>query len=243
MLSLISCKTVTYEDIRPIIKDNQKKLSLRNTYINLKSVEYAFTNSYTKTDDDGNEKNYINDVRVNDTKNMYFKWADSFVNYVPKDEEEAGFMLFKINTITDRKTFGLVPLLHIYLLGIPMLFGVPYDMSGFRIEGEVDIYDKNGNFIVRYVEDAYSSAYIAMYYGYSERDVNRKVAADCIKEILEKIRVKIQKDYPYIVKKLNKANKTKYKQQNIKIPDDIKPGDYNLTYNKYTKTEKVFVFA
>ena len=243
MLCLISCKTVTYEDIRPVIKDNQKKLSLRNTYINLKSVEYAFTNSYTKTDDDGNEKNYINDVRVNDTKNMYFKWADSFVNYVPKDEEEAGFMLFKINTITDRKTFGLVPLLHIYLLGIPMLFGVPYDMSGFRIEGEVDIYDKNGNFIVRYVEDAYSSAYIAMYYGYSERDVNRKVAADCIKEILEKIRVKIQKDYPDIVKKLNKVNKTKYRQQNFKIPDDIKPGDYNLTYNKYTKTEKVFIFA
>ena len=200
-LLLISCKTVSYKDVNPIIKDNQKKLLLKNAITNVYNIERIYDTSYTNFVVEGNTQR-IKDARIDDTKRLFFKWAEQMANYDP--DGDYGYMVFRLNSVSDEKRLDVLEFFSIVLLGAPTLLGIPYSVKGYRIEGELLIFDKNDRLVKRYIEDAYNSEYVAMYYGYTADDAKRKVALDCIKEILEKIRVRVQKDYPILVKKLNK---------------------------------------
>ena len=198
-LLLISCKTVSYNDLNITVKENQKKLLLKNAIINIHNLERIYDTSYHNFVVEGNAP-HIKDVRVDDTKRLFFKWAEQITNY----NSDGGYMVFRLNSVSDERRMDVLEYFSVLLLGTPTFIGIPYSIAGYRIEGELLIFDKNDKLIKRYIEDAYSSEYVAMYYGYTLSDAKRKVALDCIKEILEKIRVKMEKDYPILVKKLNK---------------------------------------
>lgn len=82
------------------------------------------------------------------------------------------------------------------------LLGFPYDKLSQSLEVEVEIHNNNKELVKRYVENVMDIQYVAMYWGYSENSVWRKVAADNIKQALQKIRDRINRDAAEIKKKL-----------------------------------------
>lgn len=82
------------------------------------------------------------------------------------------------------------------------VLGFPANEITQFLEVQVEIWNNKKELIAKYTENVVNSDFIAMYWGYNETNIWRKVAADNIKQALEKIRYKINEDALTIKKKL-----------------------------------------
>jgi hypothetical protein len=87
-------------------------------------------------------------------------------------------------------------LLSIFTLGTINLLGVPVRSYKTVLGIEVSIYDINNNRIGRYTSNFYNNtAYAALYWGYSEKDLPRKTARSAFTSCMNDIKNQIAKDY------------------------------------------------
>ena len=82
------------------------------------------------------------------------------------------------------------------------LFGFPWDRLEESLEIEVQIMNNKREVIKRYVESVNNHNYVAVWWGYEEHDIYRKVAADNIRTVLANIRHRINNDSNEIKKQL-----------------------------------------
>ena len=75
-------------------------------------------------------------------------------------------------------------------------------MDGSSLEVEVEILNNKKELIKHYKVNVDNSEAVAMYYGYHQKHVYRKLAADNIKQAMEQIRLQINNDAEEILKKL-----------------------------------------
>lgn len=157
-------------------------------------------NSYMTTSSITSSKSsYYGDVRVSDAIRFFEKEVEE--NMTNPYGEKKGFILLKLSYREHDSSF-FYPMLSFLTLYMVNCFGVPCDKATDILEVEVRIMNNKKELVRKYIENVSHEDYVAFWYGYDYEDVWRKVAADNIKEALEKIRVRIGRDAAEIKAKL-----------------------------------------
>lgn len=219
LLSLIlaSCKSISYGDVNPVIAKNNILLPPLESVTDIYNLESTYSaGGFSAVSDNiggmGGGNNFggwmqttdtsgINykDSRVNDAINIFEK--EVVENITNPYGEKKGYIVLKLGYIEEDNSF-IYPAVSLCTLYTINLFGFPQNKISQLLEVEVDILDNNKNLVKRYVETVNNSDYVAMWWGYDESTIYRKIAADNIKEALSKIRIKIGQDALEIRSKL-----------------------------------------
>lgn len=218
---LYSCKSVTYDDVNPHLAQNTILLPPLETVTDIYNLESTYSaggfnaiagniggqsfsdnlGGWMQTTDISGV-NY-KDVRVSDVINIFQKEVlENITNpYGPKQ----GYIVLKLGYIQDDSSifYPLISLCSLYTLN---LLGVPQNKITQTLEVEVSILDTDKNLIKRYVQIVNNTDYIAMWWGYDDNDVYRKLAAANIKQALADIRSQIGQDALQIRSQLQQTN-------------------------------------
>lgn len=213
---LSACKSITYQDVNPQILPNENLLPAMESIVDMSNLEATYTAGYYNGSANnlgtgiGNSSwiqttaisgtNY-KDARVNDVINVFEKEIKE--NITSPYGEKRGFIVLKLG-YRGVETSTIYPLVSLFTLGTINFLGFPANEISQSLEVEVEIWNKKKELIKRYVVNVTDTEYQAMYWGYHEQMIWRKLAADNIKQALEKIRVQINKDVPQIKRALNK---------------------------------------
>lgn len=142
---------------------------------------------------------YEDDIRVHDVIRIFEKEVEE--NMTNPYGEKKGFIMLRLG-YRETKYSYLHPIASILTLFTINFFGFPSDKVTESLEVEVRIMDKERNLIKKYYVHAKNECICAFWYGYHYKNFERKIAADNIKEALEKIRVQIGRDAAEIKAKL-----------------------------------------
>lgn len=206
---ICSCKSITYQDVNPTLFPNSNLLPALEILVDINNLEATYTSgSYVGTANNfgsgyglNNYGGYVStttmsgthykDVRVNDIINIFNKEVKENITSLYGEKKgyislKLGYKGFEENT--------LLGLASIFSLGTVNFLGVPISKLSQSLEVEVEIWNNKREVVKRYVENVVDSEYVAMYWGYNINNAFRKVAADNIKQALEKIRNKIGND-------------------------------------------------
>ncbi len=217
ILMLSACQSINYQDVNPMISPNANKLPAMEPMVDMYNLEAVYTGGgYTGTADNYGI-GYVNDrwgnwvqttsasgtqykdARVNDVINIFNKEVKE--NITDPYGEKKGYISLKLGY---RGKDGSIfyPLVSALSLWSVNLLGFPAKEAKQSLEVEVEIWNKKKEIVRRYTANALNVEYIAMYWGYDEAEVYRKVAADNIKQALEQIRKQINNDAEEIKLKL-----------------------------------------
>ena len=122
-------------------------------------------------------------------------------NIISSDERMQGYLVCKIaNGKTERK-LGFAVLSGL-TFGIPNLFGMPIGRVNTSLELQVAIYNRDKELVKTYTAPCDGRAWIALYYGYSEKGNNmqespvyRKANIEAFKCALAKIKHAIEEEH------------------------------------------------
>ncbi len=216
VLVMSACKSITYQDVNPQIQPNSNLLPAMESVIDMNNLEATYTvGSYN-----GNANNIgtgigstswmqttavsgttYKDARVNDVINIFEKEIKE--NITSPYGEKKGFIVLKLG-YRGVETSTLYPLVSLFTLGTINFLGFPANEVSQSLEVEIEIWNKKKELIKRYVVNVTDTEYQAMYWGYHNLMIGRKLAADNIKQALEKIRFQINEDAQQIKRELNK---------------------------------------
>lgn len=196
VLFLCSCASkVEYNDLHQSITPNSNLLPALTTKVSAPNLRAAFVD----IEKNGMKKNE-RDIIVDDVINIFEREAEE--NITVGDGERKGYISLRIEYVGNEHSIPL-RVASIVTLGLANILGFPSDKYTQTMEVEVEITDKKHAVIKRYREIVTSSVYKALYWGYERKFmINRKLAADNIKQALKLIREKINNDASEIKKKL-----------------------------------------
>lgn len=215
---ICSCKSITYQDVNPIISPNAHLLPALNTSVDIYNLEASYSSgsftakastigsSYTNNKGFGSSyhstrlkgKNY-KDARVNDVINIFEKEVKENISTPYGAKKGTISLKIRYRESDNNKQYRIVSLLS---FGSATLLGFPWDKIDETIEVEVEITNNKKETVKIYKEFVDGSSYVAAWWGYNEEDAPRKIAADNIKQALEKIRIQINTDAANIKKNL-----------------------------------------
>ena len=141
------------------------------------------------------------DQRIGDLINLFEKEVKE--NITDPNGQKKGYISLKLGYRGQSENW-VYPIVSIVTLCIPNFLGFPFEHISQTLEVQVEIWNKNKDLIKKYTENVEDDEYLAMYWGYGEDTINRKLAADNIKNALEKIRKRIEIDANEINKKLHR---------------------------------------
>ncbi|MBQ9270694.1 MAG: hypothetical protein IJ218_00290 [Alphaproteobacteria bacterium] len=184
LLFLSSCRLLSYDDLNPAIQPNSHLLPILEIKPDYRSIRAVY--------------NVRKDIRIADAVNIFSKEVRE--NIMEQTGKTKG-------TITMRINYGETKRNKLYaaskkLMFIPTILGMPFDNAEQVLEIEVLVQNKQNDIIKRYVERVENEEYAALYWGYNKEDVQRKVAAENMKNAMAKIRQKINDEAPQIRAKL-----------------------------------------
>ncbi len=198
-LLLTSCRSIQYQDINPTINPNPELLPALETRIDLYNLEATYSSGYFVADSDNSRSKSrssfsgrrYKDERVSDTVNIFKK--EVIENIATPYGPKKGAISLTLNYRDSEGSF-IYPTASIFSGFVANFFGFPWNTVQDTLEVEVQILNSQNDVIRRYVETVQNSVFIAMWWSYGKNTANRKVAAENIKEALEKIRLQIQTD-------------------------------------------------
>lgn len=217
VLLLSACQSINYQDVNPTINPNQNKLPAMESMIDMYNLEAVYTGGgYAGTANNlgvgyanrgwGNwvqttaiSGTQYKDARVNDVINIFNKEVKE--NITNPYGEKKGYISLKLGYRGEDRQ-PLLAFISIISLGTINLLGFPADIKEQSLEVEVEIWNNKKEIIKRYTANALDSEFLAVYYGYNELTIHRKLAAENIKQALEQIRRQINDDAEEINKKL-----------------------------------------
>lgn len=208
---LVSCRSVTYEDVNPTIQPNQNLLPVLKieTDTSMYPQSYTVETEYYERDDDYNndsdytpkrsrlnsvEKSTYRDPRKKSAANFFIKEVQE--NIIEQTGAKKGYIKMRVTYLDNDSNFLYsLTMLPVF---IPTLLGVPCGNSKYTTEVEVTIMDNQKNIIKRYTEKAVDEEFEAMYWGYDSYDAKYKASMVSLKKALENIRHRINNDAPQI---------------------------------------------
>ena len=211
---LCSCKSITYQDVTPIISPNTHLLPALDTSVDIYNLESNYSEGFFTAKADSIGTNYTNpqgfgtsyhstrmksktykDVRINDIINIFEKEVKENISTPYGAKRGTISLRIRYRESDNNKKYRIVSLLS---FGTAILLGFPWDKIDETIEVEVELINNKKETVKIYKELISGSSYVAAWWGYNEEDAPRKVSADNIKQALEKIRIKIGYDTPTI---------------------------------------------
>ena len=209
ILSLCSCKSITYSDVNPNIAPNQMLLPPMEAIVSMQNLEATYSAGsidavIEKEGESGNIGNSddwgkverafgvkYKDIRVKDAINIFEKEiAENITNsYGPKK----GYIELKLGYL-EEKPAPVYTIPSMLTLSAINIFGFPANKMSQSLEVEVRILNNKKDLVKKYVEYVQSENYVAMWWGYGESTIRRKLAADNLKKALESIRKRINDD-------------------------------------------------
>lgn len=218
LLLLSACQSLKYDDLNPSIQPNQNLLPPLETIVDLHNLESTYSvgtyigsvNNYgTAYSHNQNMVNWVqatkttgtqyNDARVNDTINIFNKEVRE--NIMEQYGAKKGFVVLRLGYRGEEGSF-IYPLASLLSFGGLNLIGFPKREVAETLEVEVQIVNNKKEVIGRYVENVNNKDYVAMWWGYNNLSADRKVAANNLKDALEKIRHRINQDASRLKKNL-----------------------------------------
>ena len=215
---LTSCKSITYQDVNPVINPNPNLLPALETIVDVYNLESTYSSGsyYGQADTFGTgysgNNNWSNwfqttslsgtqykDPRVGDVINIFDKEVKE--NISSPYGSKKGYISLKLGYRGSDMSL-IYPITTIVNLGLLNIFGFPGNKINESLEVEVQIINNKKEVVGRYVETVINSDYIALWWGYSKYTIYRKVAADNIKMALKNIRYRINNDYEKLEKQL-----------------------------------------
>ena len=207
LVLLASCRSIEYADVNADNAPNRMRVPLMDISINTDNLENVYARKrymHTASNESVQIRRYDHELTLSDDRaanavQIFSREARN--NIMLADGEPKGYIDLKLgNREVDNKLW--LRALNTAAIGTTVLLGVPFDIVTEKQVVEVTIYDKNQNLIKQYTETVESSAPVALYYGYDDRDVYEKTAADNLKKALAKIRRRINYDAPEITEML-----------------------------------------
>ena len=196
LMFLCGCTYIGYNDLHQPKNPNTNLLPAMKTKVNTLNLKAAFTDT---TNDKDKIKRDERDIIVDDAVNIFEREVEQ--NITVGDGEKKGYIAFRIQYVDLEKSLP-IRVVSIATLGIANIFGFPAAKFTQTMEVEVEVTDRKQNVIKRYTETVENSAYVALYWGYRRKEVNRKLAAENVKQALKIISAKINVDAPEIKQKL-----------------------------------------
>lgn len=214
---LSACKSITYNDVNPDIKPNDNLLPALITVVDMNNLEAVYSSGgyHGVANNFGTgyganpwagwaQTTVVNgssykDARVNDVINIFEKEVKE--NISSPYGEKKGYATLKLG-YRGKDTSALYILPSALSLFTINLLGFPVNEITQSLEVQVEIWNNKKELIKKYTENVENSDFIAMYWGYNEIDIWRKVAADNIKQALKKIRYQIAQDATTLRSKL-----------------------------------------
>jgi len=200
---LCGCKSVSYHDFIPTVQPNANLLPAMNIDIDEKSLTAAYpARKVSEYDNDGRliDMWQRDDVRVGDVRNIFEKEVKENISELYGSKK--GYITLKLGYY-DRDITSWYSVPAAFTLGTVYLVGFPYRGERQTLEVIVEVQNNKREVIKRYTEMVSNEAYVALYWGYEQDKLSRKIGADNIKQALEKIRYRINADAPEIKKALN----------------------------------------
>ena len=204
---LCSCKSITYQDVNPIIKPNNNLLPAIDILVDINNLEATYSSGSFSSIANNFGTAYMNnhafggwaqiantqgqhykDARVNDAINIFNK--EVLENISNPYGVKKGYISLRLGYRGSEQSY-VYPLVSIVSLFTINFMGFPYNKLKETLEVEVQIMNNKKEIIKRYVENVSNSNLMAMWRGYDGwPTLRRKVAADNIKQALEIIRKK-----------------------------------------------------
>lgn len=217
IITLSSCKSITYNDLNPNIDPNNNLLPRLDPIIDIYNLEatYSIGTGVSAAQNFGTINNnhysgttfstisYHRDNRVQDTIRIFEKEIKENISTVYG--KKVGYIRLSLgyhNTENTFMSYYIPSMLSLYTLN---LLGFPIMSAEENLEATIEILNNKKEIIKAYKEDASYKEYSAMYWGYTPKDMKRKIASNNIKSIMEKIRLKIRDDSSEIIKKLSRT--------------------------------------
>lgn len=216
VLVISACKNITYQDVNPEIFPNKNLLPAMESIVDLNNLEATYTVGHYN----GNANNIgtglgnnswmqttaisgttYKDARVNDVINIFEKEIKE--NITSPYGRKQGYIVLRLG-YRGVDTSTIYPLISLFTIGAINFLGFPANEVTQSLEVEVEIWNKKKELIKRYLVNVKDTEYQAMYWGYHNLMIGRKLAADNIKQALEKIRKQINEDAIQIKKELNR---------------------------------------
>lgn len=215
-LLLAACKSLSYGDLNPIPNPNSNLLPALEPVIDINNLETVYSSggisgyssSYGRGNSNWMQSSYMNmyaykDVRVEDAVNIFTQEVkDNITN--PYGKKKGYIVMRLLNRGVD--DCGFCRFVSGFSLFTINLVGVPADSVAQSLDVEVEIYNNNKELVWRKKAHAYAHEYIAIGYGYSDRTIYRKLAADNLKQALMLIKMDINNDANKIKKSLGVSN-------------------------------------
>jgi len=216
LLLLASCKTLEYNDLNPEMSPNPVLLPAMDTLVDINNLESTYSSGTFVSQSNSLGTGYVNnnfggwfqttstvgtqykDPRVSDIINILNKEVKD--NITTPYGEKKGYISLSLGY---RGRSGTIcPVISALTLFTINVIGFPFDKETQSLEVEVQIMNRKREVIRRYKENVLNSDYSAMWYGYDIQTLQRKLAADNIKEALKKIRYRIKDDAIELKKEL-----------------------------------------
>ncbi len=217
LLLLTSCKSVTYQDVNPTIEPNETLLPALEAVVDRENLEATYSaGSYrggaSSVGVGGGSDNWggltsvtsisgrkYKDTRVKDVIYLFDKEVTE--NITNPYGKKKGYIALKLGyRETNQQWWYQIPsILSLFSLNV---LGFPWNNVNETLEIEVRVMNNKKEMLARYVENVESADYVAVWWGYDERTIYRKVAVDNVKKAMEKIRKRIAKDAPKLKEKL-----------------------------------------
>jgi len=110
----------------------------------------------------------------------------------PSDSTKFGYLKLTITSaVSERKGKGL-QVLQMATLMAPSLLGVPLESYRSSVRAQVQVIDAHGKVLGSYRGVGYSTAQVALYYGYSQTNASRVADIDALRHALSQIRPQIE---------------------------------------------------
>ncbi|PLX25426.1 MAG: hypothetical protein C0599_00575 [Salinivirgaceae bacterium] len=152
-----------------------------------KYTELSYFNIYKNYD---MEFRFRKEPRVNDLVRFYL--LELKKNMVLDTANSYGKVQLRIIEFKEKRNNGLM-FANLYLMGIPSLFGVPFNIIDIYMQINLNITDINGDIKEIYLGDGYAREHMAMYWGYGA-DAYRSATINAFREALYEALSKLESD-------------------------------------------------
>lgn len=201
---LASCASIKPTDLRPD-GDGCIQLPALEPIVDINSLESMYPSRTLLTYD---QYVYDETASLPSTRN---KKAQDVYTLFERDVKDCistpygefkGYIICKIRS-GDNKMNDMLPIMSIFLLGIPNLVGMPYTYVKSYIDLDVEIYTIDDKLVGRYLGMGKNTSYAGTYGRYRVAEVGRISAIKSFKMAMDQIKEGIEKDKARLTEELN----------------------------------------
>lgn len=198
LLSLASCRSYSYLNEFSISPDPPLLPKLKTI-----TDQEIFTDQSTE-----NGETYTRSINTYSNIRYVQRQFNQYVldQLTDTKTDQTGYAVLRINHLQVYNKYSLLSILSILSVGTINLAGIPAGKYEVEVDLTMEVLDNKQKMLATYNGKGSASAWIAMYYGYGEKEAKEKGLYESIEMALNAVNEKVIKDFDYLKKELQKKS-------------------------------------